>query len=150
MTVKSPCRCGSAVRGVPALASKRSAVASAQPYCGRIEPDSETTLQVFTSPRGSIANAMTWPPSNVSPGCRSPASGCPPSLNRRSKVIRVYWSFAPGDVACAAWLPITSQDWAASGLRLDSKWQDCGLPSPEIVTVTFSHHGELGSNVTAE
>jgi hypothetical protein len=35
-------------------------------------------------------------------------------------------------------------------LRLDSKRHDCGLPSPEIVTVTFSHHGELGSNVTAE
>src|SRR5689334_9050960 len=69
-----------------------------------------------------------------------------PGTKRRSKVIRVSSSFDPESCDPAASdlaSPVTWQASLGAVRRLVSYLQDWVLPSPDRVTVTFSHHGEL-------
>src|SRR5215212_1090473 len=114
-----------------------------------MSPETATILQPLTLPVASIASAITCRPSNVSPGSTSEPPDIGPGVNRRSNVIRVNSDLLPDCLPIAAWLPTTSQSCAPAGRRLDSKWHDCGLPSPAMVTVTFSHHGAVELRVSA-
>src|SRR4249919_2185824 len=143
MIVMKPSRAG-AFAAVDALASNRSAEASSQPYCGVTDPEIATTWQCSTAPFPSIASAITWPPSSISPGLSEGVTAFTPGSNRRSKVMRVYWSFEPGELLVLvtdAPLSSTEQSFAFPAPRLDSYWQDRALPSSVTVTVTFSHQG---------
>src|SRR5690349_6466517 len=119
-----------------------------------MSPDCATILQLSTLPRPLIASDITCPPSKVSPFCRSALAGSAFGSNRRSKVIRVYSCFESEEcdeveVIAAAPVSATSQLCCAFGLRLDSYLHDSALPLPAMVTVTFSHQGELATSVSS-
>src|SRR5690242_5896158 len=119
-----------------------------------MSPDCATMLQWSTLPRPLIASDITCPPSRVSPFCRSAFAGSAFGSNRRSNVIRVYSCFESEEcdeveLNDAAPVSATSQVCGALGLRLDSYLHDSGLPLPAMVTVTFSHQGELATSVSS-
>src|SRR5215208_3188808 len=84
---------------------------------------------------------MTSRPTSLSPVCIALVAGAePPGLNRRSKVIVEYSSLLEAPVAAAAEpAPTTLQSLAPPDGKLVSYWQVWDLPSPVILTVTFSH-----------
>src|SRR5690349_18927573 len=108
-----------------------------------MSPDASTILQLLTLPPSSIARAMTCLPSNLSPTWMASSAGAVPGLNRRSKVIFVISPFVV-DLALAASVSSTLHAFPPAAV-LASYLQDWVLPSPAMVTVTFSHQGAVDS-----